>query len=65
MFIEMLWLMFAAFICGLACGVLVKGIHIHMHDKSNEAPKEYNETLEDELPVEHQQYIKQTKGFVE
>lgn len=65
MFIQMLWLMFASFGAGLVVGLLIKGIHVHVNQKRQEAPETYNQTYEDQIPDEYAQYIEKTKGMIE
>ena len=65
MFIQLLWLMLVSFGLGIVTGLLIKGIHVNVNQRQPEAPEKFNETYEEQIPLEHQKYIERTNGFIE
>lgn len=60
---EIIFTIFIAFACGIALGFTHKGINITINHKEKEAPKEYNESLVDELDPKMREYYDRTNGL--
>lgn len=65
MFIQMLWLMFVSFGCGIVVGLLIKGINVSVNQKPQDIPENFNQSLEDQIPDEYLKYVERTKGMIE